>query len=83
MIDWQPIATAPMDDRRVLVFGMATFEVGRSPKEPVILVARRNMNYIHHLKENHPTEIWQACDVSGYSTDVEATHWMPLPEPPK
>jgi hypothetical protein len=76
MIDWQPVGTAPEDDRRVLVYGRAIFEVGTSPKQPLMGVAHRWPS-----TSEGPSTTWSVCDVSGYETMIFATHWAPIAEP--
>jgi len=73
---WQPIETAPKDGSWFLIWAHGQPEVGRySPMmwttyEPV-------ENGLYRAVEKPVTE-W-----SGFNNFAAATHWMPLPEPPK
>jgi hypothetical protein len=73
MNGWQPIATAPKDGARILVWGP---ETARG-----VTVARWG--------QPEPSQLWgdRRCwttddEGPGYSDCVEATHWMPLPAGP-
>lgn len=67
---WQPIETAPKDGTPVLVYAMIV-----------------NPSYWHECMRDLPPFMtvarwhndagWAVCEVR------EATHWMPLPEPPQ
>jgi hypothetical protein len=65
--DWQPIETAPKDGTEILAY---------SPRD-----------YAGIFKTAwRPTDCpgWGSIDsCCAYYVDMEATHWMPLPEPPK
>ena len=69
MIDWQPIETAPKDDRSILVYG-GTLENDLGGKEAsgIALVYAETLC------------VADTCYYDAWI--VDATHWMPLPEPP-
>ena len=69
MTEWQPIETAPEDMRPILVFCPASrVPFQEEPDEMHIAFRKRPGTYV--LQEDH-------------HIIVEATHWLPLPEPPK
>jgi hypothetical protein len=83
MSDWQPIETAPRDSSRILVF------YRKWDGTPVVCEAWWAIQY-----ESAPNARgwWQTMSGLLLSADVHfgpkqnplgATHWMPLPEPPK
>jgi hypothetical protein len=64
--DWQPIATAPRDGTKVLVYARVLHpEKWRIYLDPIICAA-----------SYHPDAGWCVCEVR------DATHWRPLPAPP-
>jgi len=77
MNEWQPIETAPKDGTWVLVFGSISDE----GDERTTAVAQ----YTDDLNGRKTRGHWQfAWYDGGYHGWVgNATHWMPLPEPPK
>lgn len=69
MNDWQPIETAPKD-RRILV------------------ITKRGAMYAAEWSKNPYTdhEAWLIARIDNQNGDcliTQATHWMPLPPPPK
>jgi Protein of unknown function (DUF551) len=84
VMDWQPIETAPKDGTLVLVCN--TLDNGTITSiDGKIAVAR----YAYHL-DGLEESIWEyGTYYSENSTGnqgaylISATHWMPLPEPPK
>ena len=84
MNEWQPIETAPKDDRAVLLFDPD--EGGEySPNEAFdvgyyIFVGWFNSSY-YALRSSLGSSGWYSCTYSAFETNP--THWMPLPEPPK
>ena len=85
MNEWQPIGSAPTDGRRILA---AIYD----PTDPLIGIVKwvdtsRERDFLVSEKGNRRT-YERRMEVSGYF-DPEgidlfgATHWMPLPEPPK
>lgn len=70
MSEWQPIETAPMDGTEFLAFKASEFG-------PVICVC----TWIDSDHPDYDGDTPHVCwDHSGF---WDATHWMPLPEPPK
>jgi len=67
--EWQPIETAPKDGREILVYGKWVGEISGDYPMNAIGVA-----YSGSLSLTLG---------DAYSCDCIATHWMPLPEPPK
>lgn len=72
MTDWQPIATAPKDGRRILGFGRLSWD---DPGMLSIGTVRWDATYNRwEIDPNENTE---------YDADTcDLTHWMPLPAPP-
>ena len=66
---WQPIETVPMDGTRVLVFAPRSLTNKGIEDVPRMEVDGYQSRYESFGKFNK--EFWPA------------THWMPLPEPPK
>ena len=67
MSEWQPIETAPRDKR--------------------VLIWSGQEMYCAHWSRNPMTRdvAWSVAEwgTEGEQALVKATHWMPLPEPPK
>jgi hypothetical protein len=66
-VNWQPIDTAPRDGTRVLVWW----------------AYRLCADAAHWDAESDGGEWVGYFGDTGYASDSECTHWMPLPEPPK
>jgi hypothetical protein len=67
---WKPIETAPKDKSDVLLFGIVTGSCGPRD-EPEIVVGWWDEMF------------WAIECLDEWGPKVEATHWMPLPKPPK
>lgn len=72
MSDWQPIETAPRDGTEILVFGKWDGEVNDFTPIPADAGVAR-------WTGGAWCAVWTDC----YSVTCNATHWMPLPPPPK
>lgn len=72
---WQPIETAPKDDTRVDLWRPWIRSDGR------VYGGERCTNM--RRVELAPDNIFYSPDYSGPSCVRDATHWMPIPEPPK
>jgi hypothetical protein len=69
MMEWKPIETAPKDGTRILVFDREYHgEIAACEFNKEWGWVERGLDYA--------TEVW------GYG-EMEPTHWMPLPQPPK
>ncbi len=68
MSEWQPIATAPKDGTVILIYGDEAMTTA----------------YWRHIQMGRDG-YWALWCAGSYAEDdeVNATHWMPLPEPPK
>lgn len=80
MSEWQPIETAPKDGAYILVWGRTT--CGEFEQ------AAHKSAWLDNSDERDGSDMgWLIADsYSSYSeccVHVDATHWMPLPEPPK
>jgi hypothetical protein len=73
-MNWQPIETAPKDADFILLYG----KVRRAAPELSLPFPVQIVGYWDEIDED-----W-CCITSGINGPyVTATHWMPLPEPPK
>jgi hypothetical protein len=75
--EWQPIATAPKDGRRVLVY---------APEWGDITCGEYHTNRERDDRGRFQAggwAYWLAMDEDYRSSYCHPTHWMPLPEPPK
>lgn len=82
MSDWQPIDTAPRDtdeEAWVLLFGPKFRKIGRYYRTERWERDRYASTADREVTERIVEEGWQT-EAGGL---VQATHWMPLPEPPK
>lgn len=68
---WYEIDTAPQDGTHILAIGIYRDELGNEDKNPTI-----------HVVSFH-YDLWEVTGGCIYQSWVNATHWMPLPEPPK
>lgn len=64
---WQPIATAPRDGRRVLVW----------------IADKNYTGHAFARLWFYSTDGRLGGGAEGYNGDWRITHWMPLPEPPE
>lgn len=80
MSAWQPIETAPRDGTWFVIF-IPEFESQRYE------VGRYNPYYSHNYEEVegglYKKVAWVGYEWDGFNNFGHATHWMPLPEPPK
>lgn len=74
---WQPIETAPKDGTEVLVYGQWAGEIGGKGDFGMFAATYGGPG------REYPAHEWDVVGVDGYSAWVRATHWMPLPAPPK
>lgn len=87
-MQWQPIETAPKDGTSILIFTTGKFwRDGWSDED-----GWRHKNEKPHVLEAFWSKKWYNHDIGGwmpancdeeYGQLYEATHWMPMPEPPK
>ena len=72
--DWRPIASAPKDGTRILLAVLGTILIGKWSDEAKFFGGESG-------------QAWQIfeCDNDEYYSEATqmATHWMPLPDPPK
>lgn len=69
-MEWQPIETAPLNTP-VLLYGMLEGEIAGLMGVEAAVGRSGNGKY------------WTVDGTDYYSVTVNATHWMPLPPPPK
>lgn len=69
MVEWQPIETAPKDGTLILIYAMS-----RNERECRFI----DTAFFTDEKTWDGLDMW-FCGTSSHP----ATHWMPLPEPPK
>lgn len=85
---WQPIKTAPKNDKLVLLWAR---ELGLTPKQPMgITIGMYDPDFKNTGStlggENYTgwrTIIGWGDEYSMVYPDLVPTHWMPLPDPPK
>ncbi len=71
MSDWQSIETCP-HDVSVLLYGRLTGEVNGPFDHPAIVVGK-----------GYNRDRFYVDSTDAYYVEVDASHWMPLPELPK
>lgn len=80
MSKWQPIETAPKDGTWFLIGrsdeGPESYEVGCY--DPYLWDKFIEVSDGLYRKQREPITDWR-----GFNNFDRATHWMPLPEPPK
>lgn len=76
LIEWQPIKTAPRDGTWFIIWTHDKPEVGRYQ-----LTTWSRFVYEGDGLYRREDETIYECD--GFNNFGTATHWMPLPEPPK
>lgn len=72
MSEWQPIVTAPQDGTRIICWALVFGSPGYTDDSWQAIFCRHNGD---RLMISQPT--------GGHYEGFKATHWMPLPEPPK
>jgi hypothetical protein len=85
-MNWQPIETAPMDGSAIwlLVDGHPYIGYG----EPKNWLCKTDRWCVKATFKRRPEQERRERDLTDevygcYALDVTATHWMPLPEPPR
>ena len=73
---WQPIETAPRDGTFFVIFTHGEYEVGRYA--PSFWASFEDAGNGYYKKVDRHMTDW-----SGFNNFHAATHWMPLPPPPK
>lgn len=86
MSDWKPIETAPMDGSAIwlLVDGHPYLGYG----DPKNWLHEKDRWFAKATFKRRDPEVRRRDNLSDeiygcYGIDVAATHWMPLPEPPR
>ena len=83
MSEWQPIETAPKDGRAILIYE----PTGRYGNLQSDYQAERNGPRVKFDDYRFAIGYWRPYGSGGWGnrncSDVNPTHWMPLPEPPK
>jgi hypothetical protein len=74
MSEWQPIETAPKDGRAILLLPLHGFTA---------TVGRWDDRYTRQWHALVAGEDANWSDLGGRDPIFDASHWMPLPEPPK
>jgi hypothetical protein len=79
MNSWQPIETAPKDGTCILVWDGSEINTAEWRCANDFEVVRHRF-----LSKTYGWYIpYSEQDEQGGAVDVQATHWMPLPEPPQ
>lgn len=79
MLEWQPIESAPRDGTHILLFGIWAGEISGVSKSPVI-----DIGIWTGGTSDFPGDDWWSLPTGdAYACWMRATHWMPLPKPPK
>lgn len=67
-MEWQPIETAPKDGGRLFLY-----------------LSDGQMAIAEFIVRRDGSSYWEVCHTANETLCLgsEATHWMPLPEPPK
>ena len=83
---WRPIETAPMDGTVVMLYGDGRVTCGSWIAERDIMVGEHHHTTGEWLGAYPSGETtpayWQSHD-GGFTESHPATHWMPLPQPPR
>ena len=87
---WQPIETAPKDGRAILIFEpnghYGSLRTSHMPRDFAGGVYYRDDPRLLHFDDlRYAVGYWRLYGGWGNRNcnDVNPTHWMPLPEPPK
>lgn len=74
MMKWQTMETAPKDGTRILVHSNEFYH-----DSEMAVVYWKELKTYHGIYGN-----WEVTCFGGHDaeSEVEPTHWMPLPEPP-
>lgn len=73
-MEWQPIETAPKDSKARLVW---------EPNDKNIFCVSWSEGYGDPADGDEPIPGWYIFGSAGWLYPIKATHWMPLPQPPK
>lgn len=77
MSEWQPIETAPKDGSWFVIWTHGQPEVGRF--DPLMWADYEPIDGTDLYRKTEKSVL----DWRGFNNFHAATHWMPLPEPPK
>jgi hypothetical protein len=78
--EWQPIATAPRDGTKILVW----IHQWAGEIHGVANATGNEIAYWANGTSDFPGADWWVCaGGDGYATWCRPTHWMPLPAPPQ
>jgi len=82
MSEWQPIETAPKDGTAILLHGDGRTTLGNwcAPSDTPTIKYQDGFAPEPEWEEFEP--FWASWD-GGFTEEHPATHWMPLPAPPK
>lgn len=85
MSEWEPIETAPKDGTQVLVYapiGMSIAAWSQDTRGPGVSGHVQTPGWIGWANGDEiDDEGWDTGH--GFALQLEPTHWMPLPAPPK
>lgn len=73
MTKWQPIKTAPKDGSSVLLYGIQEPHELIKCDKPIVFSGYWDLT----------DDAWVSSGSTWTGPFYEATHWMPLPEPPE
>jgi hypothetical protein len=76
MTEWQPIETAPKDGTLVLLYGPCGWDTNVDEYDD-------KMVRVGSYEEFFDKYVWLSDTANPYQDRILATHWMPLPNPPK
>lgn len=74
MVEWQPIETAPRNEKILC----ADIRDGQFCEMSML-----EKQYTGYVDEDGEEWLWQYHGFGYDCTGIEPTHWMPLPEPPQ
>lgn len=83
MVEWQPIETAPRDGTEII--GAFCNDYGYMDKPTVYgpwTCAFRKGRWMASWDDTHVIESESYAGTEYKGTDIDPTHWQPIPEPP-
>jgi hypothetical protein len=79
--EWQPIETAPKDGTEILAYEKCDYLYSNGEIKPFERIKIVRWNEV--MQFNNPEDEYDWMTGSSFDEQINPTHWIPLPKPPK